>query len=100
MWDIVNTGKRTRVNTTGNLPIRQTDCTICGQCITHCPTGVRERNDTEKVMRAVMDPEKIVIAQMRRRCGPPGGGGWIGAGRRLRGEMVAAAPPDRLRLCV
>lgn len=93
VWDIVNTGKRTRVNTTGNLPIRQTDCTICGQCITHCPTGaLRERNDTEKVMRAVMDPEKIVIAQIA----PAVRAAWgeeLGLSREEAsvGKMVAAA---------
>ena len=93
VWDIVNTGKRTRVNTTGNLPIRRTDCTICGQCITHCPTGaLRERNDTEKVMRAVMDPEKIVIAQIA----PAVRAAWgeeLGLSREEAsvGKMVAAA---------
>ena len=93
VWDIVNTGKRTRVNTAGNLPIRQTDCTICGQCITHCPTGaLRERNDTEKVMRAVMDPEKIVIAQIA----PAVRAAWgeeLGLDREEAsvGKMVAAA---------
>ena len=37
IWDIINTGKRTSVSVTGNLPIEGTDCTLCGQCITHCP---------------------------------------------------------------
>ena len=93
VWDILNTGKRTCVNTVENRPIRETDCTICGQCITHCPTGaLRERNDTRRVMDAVMDPEKIVIAQIA----PAVRAAWgesLGLTREEAtvGKMVAAA---------
>ena len=65
IWDINNTGKRTTVGTKGNIPIEHTDCAVCGQCIIHCPTGaLRERNDTVEVMRAIRDPEKVVIVQI------------------------------------
>lgn len=65
VWDVVNTGKRTSVNTKENVPIRDADCAACGQCITHCPTGaLRERNDTIQVMRAIRDPKKVVIVQI------------------------------------
>lgn len=93
VWDILNTGKRTCVNTRENRPIRETDCTLCGQCITHCPTGaLRERNDTSKVMEAIMDPEKIVIAQIA----PAVRAAWgeaLGLSRAEAtvGKMVAAA---------
>lgn len=93
VWDILNTGKRTCVNTAQNRPIRETDCTLCGQCITHCPTGaLRERNDTERVMEAIMDPEKIVIAQIA----PAVRAAWgesFGMSREEAtvGKMVAAA---------
>lgn len=65
IWDIVNTGKRTSVGVSKMRTIAQADCALCGQCITHCPTGaLRERDDVRKVMDAVNDPEKIVVVQI------------------------------------
>ena len=41
------------------------DCALCGQCITHCPTGaLRERDDTDKLYRALEDKDTIVVAQI------------------------------------
>ncbi|MBR4909626.1 MAG: [Acidaminococcaceae bacterium] len=58
VWDLVNTGKRTRVG------MVQSTCTLCGQCITHCPVdALSARDDTEKIWQALSDPEKIVIVQ-------------------------------------
>lgn len=65
VWDIVNTGKRTSVGLSKMRKITEADCSICGQCITHCPTGaLHERDDVRKVMDAISDPEKIVVAQV------------------------------------
>lgn len=65
VWDVQNTGSRTTVDVAGNKTIDCSDCTLCGQCITHCPVGaLRERNDIPKVFEALADPEKITVVQV------------------------------------
>lgn len=65
IWDVTSTGSRTTVNVRGNKKISDVSCSLCGQCITHCPVGaLHERDDTEKVFRAIADPNKIVVAQV------------------------------------
>ncbi|MCF2554088.1 [FeFe] hydrogenase, group A [Faecalicatena contorta] len=65
IWDVEGTGSRTTVNVAGHKNIEEADCSLCGQCITHCPVGaLRERNDTEKVWDAIADKDKIVVAQV------------------------------------
>ena len=65
VWDVVNTGSRTTVNVSGNRPIEEADCAICGQCITHCPVGaLRERDDTDKVFDALNNPDVITVVQV------------------------------------
>ena len=40
-------------------------CSLCGQCVTHCPVGaLSARDDTEKVFAAINNPEKIVVVQV------------------------------------
>ena len=39
-------------------------CISCGQCITVCPTGaLHEKDDSDKVVAAINDPEKFVVVQ-------------------------------------
>lgn len=65
IWDVMNTGAYTTVNTTGNVPIEETDCSLCGQCITHCPVGaLYERNDLPEIYKALSDPEKVTVVQV------------------------------------
>lgn len=65
IWDVTSTGSRTTVNVTGNRKISEVSCSLCGQCITHCPVGaLKERDDTEKVWDAITDPKKVVVAQV------------------------------------
>jgi len=41
-----------------------TPCTFCGQCVAVCPTGaLTEVDQTQKVIRALVDPSKTVIVQ-------------------------------------
>ena len=65
IWDLEGTGSRTTVNVSGHKTIEESDCSLCGQCITHCPVGaLRERSDTGKVWKALADKDKIVVAQV------------------------------------
>ncbi len=44
--------------------LENTKCVNCGQCIEACPVGaLRERDDSDKVMEALADPEKFVVIQ-------------------------------------
>jgi len=41
------------------------ECTYCGQCALHCPTAaIIEKSEMVAVMKALKDPNKIVIAQV------------------------------------
>ncbi len=65
VWDIVNTGRRTSVNVSGRKTIEESDCSLCGQCITHCPVGaLHERDDVGKLLNAIADEDKIVVVQI------------------------------------
>lgn len=65
VWDVEGTGSRTSVNVAGHKNIEDASCSLCGQCITHCPVGaLRERDDTEKVWEAIENEDKIVVAQV------------------------------------
>ena len=83
VWDVEGTGYHTTVNVSGHNSIREADCALCGQCITHCPVGaLRERSDTNEVWRAIEDPDKIVVAQV------------APAVRTAWGEELGLAPED------
>ncbi|MCQ2483965.1 MAG: [FeFe] hydrogenase, group A [Clostridia bacterium] len=44
--------------------IQEYSCISCGQCIVNCPTGaLREKDDTDKVLAAINDPDKYVVVQ-------------------------------------
>ena len=48
-----------------NRCIEDSDCSTCGQCVTHCPTGaLRERNDVPEVFKVLADPDKITVVQV------------------------------------
>ncbi len=65
IWDIVSSGRRTSIDVADGIDFEKSDCSLCGQCITHCPTGaLRERNDTDRYFEALADPDKIVIVQI------------------------------------
>ena len=65
VWNLAGSGYRTTVDVTGYSSIRDADCSLCGQCITHCPVGaLRERNDIQKMFKALADPEMVTMVQI------------------------------------
>lgn len=67
-------------------------CTYCGQCVAVCPTGaLTEVDDTNKVVRALANPDKVVIVQtapaVRAALGEEFG---MEAGTVVTGKMVAS----------
>ena len=65
IWDLVGTGSRTTVNAGRARSLAETDCTFCGQCVTHCPVGaLTARNDTQRVMEYLADPEIVTVVQV------------------------------------
>ncbi len=65
VWDIIGAGYRTTVGVRNNMTIEEANCTLCGQCVTHCPVGaLRARSDMGKMFDAIGDPEKITIVQV------------------------------------
>ena len=65
VWDVQNTGARTTVDVAGNITIDAANCSLCGQCITHCPVGaLKERNDVPKIYEALADTSKVTVVQV------------------------------------
>ena len=65
IWDLIGTGSRTDVGVRNFRTLGESDCTFCGQCVTHCPVGaLQERDDTGRVWDALADPKKVTIVQV------------------------------------
>ena len=62
--DAVNRGFNTLIASPFNMPLSQTPCVNCGQCITVCPVGaLKEKDDTDRVWEAIYDESKHVVVQ-------------------------------------
>jgi NADP-reducing hydrogenase subunit HndD len=61
---VIGTNERgydTHIASAFDMPLAETSCVACGQCIAVCPTGaLTEKDDTEKVWEALADPKKFV----------------------------------------
>jgi len=57
-------GSKTKIETYVDIPLADTLCINCGQCINRCPTGaLKERGIGNEVWEAIDNPEKHVILQ-------------------------------------
>lgn len=88
----VNRGFETVVSPAFGMPMVDTNCTFCGQCVSVCPTGaLTEVNNTSKVWDALNDKDKFVIVQtapaVRAALGEEFG---MEVGKAVTGKMVAA----------
>ena len=59
-----NRGFQTVITPAFGLPIGNTACTYCGQCVVVCPVGaLKEPSHKDRVLRAINDPNKHVVVQ-------------------------------------
>ncbi len=85
-------GFDTHISSAFDKDLANVSCISCGQCIVHCPTGaIYEKDDTDKVLAAINDPEKFVVVQtapsIRVTLGECFG---MHIGTNVQGKMVAA----------
>ncbi|MBE5757240.1 MAG: 4Fe-4S dicluster domain-containing protein [Clostridiales bacterium] len=93
IWDLVGTGKSAKVSTASGRKIEEDNCSLCGQCITHCPVGaLHERDDVLTVLDAIQNKDVITVAQIAPAVRSAFGEGLgIEEEKRTVGRMVAAA---------
>lgn len=85
-------GFSTNISCAFDLPLNETSCVSCGQCISVCPTGaIAEKDNTTEVFTALADPDKYVVVQtapaVRAALGEEFG---LPIGTNVQGKMVAA----------
>lgn len=88
----MNRGFNTIVGPAFDLPMAETKCTFCGQCVAVCPTGaLTEVNYVSQVWDALNAKDKVVIVQtapaIRAALGEEFG---LEPGTPVTGQMVAA----------
>ncbi len=87
-----NRGSKVKVVPAFDLPLIESNCVACGQCIMACPVGaLYEKDDINAVWRALNDPTKHVIVQeapaIRAALGEEFG---MPPGSLVTGKMIAA----------
>ena len=92
VYSAVDRGFMTTIGTAFDLPMNETACTFCGQCVSVCPTAaLTEVDNTRKVLDVLNKAGKVVIAQtapaIRVALGEEFG---MEPGSRVTGKMVTA----------
>ena len=95
---ITDTGHGTAVGLRDGFSQRVSNCVTCGQCVLVCPTGaLGERDETERVIDFLNDPEIVTVVQfapaLRVGFGEEFG---LPAGSNVQGQIIAALPQARL----
>lgn len=85
-------GFETVISPAFGMPMIETNCTFCGQCVSVCPTGaLTEVNNTSKVWEALNNKEKFVIVQTAPAVRAALGEAFDGnSGIAVTGKMVSA----------
>ena len=61
---ITEKGLETEISVRDNLPLSQSDCVSCGQCILVCPVGaLAGRNNIEQALDFIYDPQFVTVVQ-------------------------------------
>ena len=73
VWDFTGVGPSTKIIVRDNLPIAEAGCALCGQCITHCPTGALTAFDpyVDKIGMAVVDEAECQLYGISGTCNAP-----------------------------
>ena len=85
-------GSKVRVVPSFDLPLVETNCVACGQCVMACPVGaLYEKDEVDEVWKVLQDPAKHVIVQeapaIRAALGEEFG---LPPGTLVTGKMIAA----------
>lgn len=85
-------GSEVKVVPAFDLPLIESNCVACGQCIMACPVGaLYEKDDVDAVWKALHDPKKHVVVQeapaIRAALGEEFG---LPVGTLVTGKMIAA----------
>jgi NADH-quinone oxidoreductase subunit G len=88
----VDRGFQTVVSPAFGLPMIETSCTFCGQCVAVCPTGaLTEVNNIPKVWKALNNDKKVVVVQTAPAVRAALGEEFaLEPGTNVTGKMVAA----------
>jgi NADH-quinone oxidoreductase subunit G/NADP-reducing hydrogenase subunit HndD len=64
VYTFANRGFSSIVTPAFGKGLGEVHCTLCGQCSSICPVGaITVKDDTEQVLAAINDPDKVVIVQ-------------------------------------